>query len=128
MRNRGRGIWTVLLGFALLGTVVKDARASVTIMGWADPKFLISGMPVVSSGGGVLKMVFENKTPGTNVQLCAGTMDDFAQGKCTMHLSGSGGPGLQFLTIIDAKELSGKAIYAIRGAGTAPTQFVLTID
>ena len=128
MKNLGRGVGIVVLGFALLGTVVDDARASLRITGWADPKFLISGMPVLSSGDGVLKMIFENKTPGTNVQLCAGSTEDFAQGKCTMHLSGSGGPGFQFLTIIDAKELSGKSLYAIRAVGTAPTQFVLTIE
>jgi len=85
-------------------------------------------MPVSSSGDGVLKMVFENKTSGTNVSLCAGTLDEFAQGKCPMRLSSSGGPSFQFLTIIDAKELSGKSLYAIRGVGTAPSQFVLTIE
>jgi hypothetical protein len=85
-------------------------------------------MPVMSSGDGVLKMVFENKTAGTNVALCAGTMDELAQGKCSIRLSDSGGPGFQFLTIIDAKALAGKAIYAMRMVGTAPAQFELTIE
>ncbi|HEX7836892.1 MAG TPA: hypothetical protein VF469_05485 [Kofleriaceae bacterium] len=123
-----RGLLTVFVVFAVLGGVVDHARASVTVTGVANPKYLITGMQVISEGSAVLKMIFENKTSGTNVSLCAGTMDDFAQEKCAMHLSGSGGPGFRFLTIIDAKELSGKVIYAIRGVGTAPAQFVLTIE
>lgn len=113
---------------AALGAAVGDARASVMITGVAHPKYLITGAPVVSSGDGLLKMTFETRTPGTNVSLCAGTMEDFADGKCAMHLSGSGGPGFKFLTIIDARELSGKVLYAIRAVGTAPAQFALTID
>ena len=105
-----------------------QAVGGLTITGVADPKFLISGTPVSSSAHAVLKMIFENRTPGTNVSLCAGTLDDFVQGRCSMQLSGSGGPGFQFLTIIDANELSGKVLYAIRAVGTAPAQFVLTIE
>jgi hypothetical protein len=45
-----------------------------------------------------------------------------------MHLSGSGGPGFRFLTIIDAKALSGKVLYAIRAVGTAPAQFIWTVE
>lgn len=118
-------------GFAVLAVLVGvagDAQASVTIRGVAHPKYLISSVPTMSGSDVVLKMVFENKTPGTNVSLCAGTMEDFAEGKCAMHLSGSGGPGFQFLTLIDAKELYGKVLYAIRAVGTAPAQFVLTIE
>lgn len=118
----------VFVVLAALGAAVGDARASAMITGVAHPKYLITGTPVVSSGDGLLKMTFETKTPGTNVSLCAGTMEDFADGKCAMHLSGSGGPGFKFLTIIDARELSGKVLYAIRAVGTAPAQFALTID
>jgi hypothetical protein len=121
----------LLSGFVVLAVLVGvagDARASVTIRGVAHPRYLISSVPAMSSGDAVLKMVFENKTPGTNVSLCAGTMEDFAEGKCAMHLSGSGGPGFQFLTLIDAKELYGKVLYAVRAVGTAPAQFVLTIE
>jgi len=85
-------------------------------------------MPMSSSGDGVLKMVFENKTSGTNVSLCAGTLDEFAQGKCPMRLSSSGGPSFQFLTIIDAKSCPGSRSMRSAGSGTAPSQFVLTIE
>jgi hypothetical protein len=132
-RRRDRQIWgcsrlSVFVVLAVLAGRVDDAQASVTITGVASPRYLISSTPVMSDGDAVLKMTFENKTPGTNVSLCLGTMDDFAQGKCAMHLSGSGGPGFRFLTIIDAKELSGKVLYAIRAVGTAPAQFVLTVE
>jgi hypothetical protein len=118
----------VFIVLAVLVGVVAPAQASVSIRGVAHPKYLISSVPAMSASDAVLKMVFENKTPGTNVSLCAGTMEDFADGKCAMHLSGSGGPGFQFLTIIDARELYGKVLYAIRAVGTAPAQFVLTIE
>jgi hypothetical protein len=100
----------------------------ITITGVADPQYLISGTQVKSAAHAVLKMVFENRTPGTNVSLCVGAIDDFAQGKCSMHLSGSGGPGFQFLTIIDANAMSGEVLYVIRKIGTVPAQFVLTIE
>jgi hypothetical protein len=125
MKRSGRALWSISVVLAL---VCGDARASVTITGFASPKYLITSTPVTSDGDGVLKMTFENRTPGTNVSLCTGTMDDFAQGKCAIHLSGSGGPGFRFLTIIDAKELSGKVLYAIRTVGTAPAQFVLMVE
>jgi hypothetical protein len=133
VRRRGGQIWgcsavSVFVVLAVLIGVVDDAQASVTIRGVAHPKYLISSVPTMAAGDAVLKMVFENKTPGTNVSLCAGTMEDFAEGKCAMHLSGSGGPGFQFLTIIDAKELYGKVLYAMRVVGTAPAQFVLIIE
>ena len=101
---------------------------SVTITGIADPDYLISSTPVMSTGHAVLKMIFEDRTPGTNVSLCAGIIEDFAQGRCSMWLSGSGGPGFQFLTIIDTNALSGEVLYVIRQIGTVPAQFVLTIE
>jgi hypothetical protein len=128
MKRHGRALLVVFVAFVVLGGLIDNARASVTITGVASPKYLITSTPVTSDGDGVLKMTFENRTPGTNVSLCMGTMEDFAQGKCAMHLSGSGGPGARFLTIIDARELSGKVLYAIRGVGTAPAQFVLTVE
>jgi len=128
MKVLGRGVWFMLVGFAVLDGAIPTAQASVMITGVAHPKYLITGTPVISSGDGLLKMTFETRTPGTNVSLCAGTMEDFADGKCSVILSGSGGPGFKFLTIIDARELSGKVLYAIRAAGTAPAQFALTID
>jgi hypothetical protein len=35
---------------------------------------------------------------------------------------------VQFLTIIDARELYPKVLYAIRAVGTAPAQLVLIIE
>ncbi len=128
MKRHGCDRLRVFVVLAVLGSTIDDARASVTITGVASPKYLISSTPVMSDGKAVLKMTFENKTPGTNVSLCIGTMEDFAQGKCAMHLSESGGPGFRFLTIIDATKLSGKVLYAIRAVGTAPAQFVLTVE
>lgn len=130
-RPRPGRLSLVLIVLAVLAVLVgaaDPAQASVAIRGVAHPKYLITSVPAMSSGDAMLKMVFENKTPGTNVSLCAGTMEEFAEGKCAMHLSGSGGPGFHFLTIIDARELYGKVLYAIRAVGTAPAQFVLTIE
>jgi hypothetical protein len=98
------------------------------VVGFADPGYLISGASEVLTSDAVLRVLFETKTSGTNVALCAGTLDDSAQGKCAMLLSGSGGPGFQFLTFIDAAVLSGKVLYAIREVGVVPAQFALTID
>ena len=91
-------------------------------------KYLVTGMAVSSNSSTVLKMVFENNTAGTNLALCAGSDADFAAGKVGTQLSDSGGPGFQFLTIIDAKKLSGKIIYVLREVGSADSQFTLTID
>jgi hypothetical protein len=128
MNMYGRGLLFASAVLAVLGGIVDNAQASVMVTGFADPQYLISGAPATLAEKAVLKIVFENKTSGTNVMLCAGTLDDFVQGKCSIRLSDSGGPGFQFLTIIDARELSGKVLYAIRGVGTAPAQFTLTIE
>lgn len=100
----------------------------ITITGTADPKYLITGTQVTSAAHAVLTMTFENRTLGTNIALCAGPIDDFVQGECSMQLSDSGGPGFQFLTIVDANVLSGEVLYVIREVGTAPSQFVLTVE
>lgn len=98
------------------------------VTGVAAPAYLISGMPGIVSGDAVLRILFETRTPGTNVELCAGTADDFAQGECPIPLSDSGGPGFRFLTVIDASVLAGKILYAIREVGSEPAQFALMID
>ena len=128
MNKYGRGLLFAFSVCGVLGGIAHNARASVMVTGVADPAYLISGAPARLAHEAVLKLEFEKKTLGTNVLLCAGTIDDFVQGKCTIPLSSSGGPGFQFVTIIDARELSGKVLYAIRGVGTAPSQFTLTIE
>ena len=109
-------------------TIMENAHAALTITGTTGAKYLISGMPTTTAPDAILKIVFENRTHGTNLSLCAGTMADFNAGKCTMQLSSSGGPGFAFLTIMDAKALLGKVIYVIRNVGTVNSQFILTIE
>lgn len=106
-----------------------DSRLhSMDIFGYADPKYLITGMPEILASDAVLRILFETKTSGTNVALCAGTRDDAARGQCSMYVSGSGGPGYRFLTLVDAAALSGRVLYAVREVGDVPAQFALTID
>jgi hypothetical protein len=108
--------------FALLilgsGLLAVPALASTTITRVVGPsgKFLVTGAPVTATTAMVLKLSFENKTSGTNLELCAGTAADFAAGTCSTRLSDLGGPGLVFLTITDTSQLSGKIIFcAARG-------------
>ena len=101
-----------------------------TLTGTVGPegKYLVTGMPVTTTNHAVLKLAFENNTPGTNVALCAGSDADFNAGTAGIRLSDSGGPGFKFLTIIDAHALSGQVIYVLREVGTADAQFTLTVD
>jgi hypothetical protein len=76
----------------------------------------------------VLKIAFENNTPGTNLALFAGTNADFASGSGGMQLSDSGGPGFRFLTLIDTQHLSGEIIFVRREVGSADSQFTLVVE
>jgi hypothetical protein len=49
-------------------------------------------------------------------------------GTCALQLSDSGGPGFQFLTIIDAHKLSDKVLYVLRAVGSADSEFALSLD
>jgi hypothetical protein len=91
-------------------------------------KYLVTGIPVDTQVRAVLKLAFENNTAGTNLGLFAGTDAQFQSGVGGMQLSDSGGPGFQFLTIIDTEFLSGKIIFVRREVGSANSQFTLTID
>jgi len=91
-------------------------------------KYLVTGIPVDTETHTVLKMVFENRTSGTNLGLFAGTDANFTSGSGGLQLSDSGGPGFQFLTIIDTQKLSGKIIFVRREVGSANSEFALTID
>jgi hypothetical protein len=91
-------------------------------------KYLVTGMPVDTEAHAILKIAFENNTSGTNLALYAGTDAEFASGSGGLQLSASGGPGFQFLTIIDTHKLSGKIIFVRREVGTANSQFTLTVD
>jgi uncharacterized membrane protein YgdD (TMEM256/DUF423 family) len=122
------GLLTVGLG--LFGVSAGNALASTTITGTveASGKYLVTGAPVTTTAVTVLKLSFENKTSGTNLELCAGTATDFAAGTCSVRLSDSGGPGFVFLTITDTSQLSGKIIFVQRAVGNTASTFALTID
>ena len=102
----------------------------ITITGTvgSSGKYLVTGIPIDTQAHAVLKMVFENRTSGTNLGLFAGTDADFTSGSGGQQLSDSGGPGFQFLTIIDTHKLSGEIIFVRREVGSADSQFELTID
>lgn len=91
-------------------------------------KYLLTGMPVDTHTHSVLKIVFENNTAGTNLALCAGSDADFTAGNAGLQMSDSGGPGFQFLTIIDTHRLAGKVIYVLREVGSADAQFTLRVE
>jgi hypothetical protein len=91
-------------------------------------KYLVTGIPVDTQTHTVLKIAFENNTAGTNLALCAGTDANFTAGTVGMQLSDSGGPGFQFLTIIDTHKLAGKIIYVLRAVGSADSQFTINVE
>jgi hypothetical protein len=102
----------------------------ITIKGTvsAQGKYLVTGTPVNSTANIPLKISFEDMTQGTNLTLCAGTFDQFDAKQVGMELSGSGGPGFRFLTIIDAAKLNGKVIYVLHAVGTSDAEFSLVIE
>jgi hypothetical protein len=85
-------------------------------------------MPVTTGVNTTLKIVFENNTAGTNLQLCAGTPANFAAGTPGTVLSDSGGPGFQFLTIVDTAHLTGLVIYVLRAVGSIDAAFTLVVE
>jgi hypothetical protein len=128
--SRLRGsVGIVFTTLALLAVPTRHAFAEITITGTVgiSGKYLVSGTPV-SASTGLLKLSFENRTAGTNLELCAGTAADFSAGTCATALSDSGGPGFVFLTIIDAANLSGKVLFVRRAVGTANSEFRLTVE
>jgi hypothetical protein len=102
----------------------------ITITGTvgATGKYLVTSIPVNTTGGALLKLSFENNTEGTNLALFSGTSANFASGTGGTLLSDSGGPGFTFLTIIDAKALSGQVLFVKREVGTAVSTFTLIVD
>jgi len=120
----------ILAASALFGISTGSALATTTITGTVEAtgKYLVTGAPVTTTTAAVLKISFENNTPGTNLELCAGTGADFSAGTCPTRLSDSGGPGFVFLTIVDTTAISGKHIYVVRAVGSAAATFHLTIE
>lgn len=91
-------------------------------------KYLVTGSPVAAQNSTPLKITFENNTGGTNLGLWAGSEADFEKGNAGTQLSGSGGPGFIFLTIIDAANLNGKVLYVQREVGSGNSHFTINID
>jgi uncharacterized membrane protein YgdD (TMEM256/DUF423 family) len=120
----------LIVGFGIFAVSTGNALASTTITGivGTSGKYLVTGAPVTATTATALKFSFENKTPGTNLELCAGTAADFAAGTCSVRLSDSGGPGFVFLTITDTSQLSGKFIFVQRVVGITSSEFVLTVE
>ncbi len=129
MHDIVRKVLALLVVLPMLGMPSHSASAAMQITDTvgASGKFLITGMPV-GTASGVLKLVFGNLTSGTNLQLCAGSTADFNSGTCSLSLSGSGGPGFNFLTIIDLAQLNGKVLFVKRAVGTAASRFLLTVE
>ena len=102
----------------------------ITITGTvgSSGKYLVTGIPVDTHAHTVLKIAFENNTGGTNLALVAGTDADFAAATGGLQLSDSGGPGFQFLTIIDTHKLAGLLIFVRRKVGSADSKFTINID
>jgi hypothetical protein len=120
----------VIVGLELFGLSTRNALASTTITGTvgSSGKYLVTGSPVTTTTATTLKLSFENKTPGTNLELCAGSAADFVAGTCSTRLSDSGGPGFVFLTITDTSQLSGKVIFVLRAVGVISSDFAFTIE
>lgn len=131
--NRSQGLtWRTavagLVAVAMAGLACTPARAAVIITGTTGAKFLLTGSPITTTTHSNLKISFGDNTPGTNLELCAGTGADFSAGTCAIRLSDSGGPGFVFLTIIDAATLNGMQLYVLRAVGSAAAEFTLTIE
>lgn len=102
----------------------------ITITGivGASGKYLVTGTPIETTANAVLKITFENNTSGTNLELDAGSIEEFNSGTAGMELMKSGGPGYQFLKIVDTKKLAGKFLYVRRGVGSAASKFTINIE
>jgi hypothetical protein len=112
--------------FALAGA--RNAQALTTITGTVGSKYLLTGSAVNVTTNAVLKITFETTTAGENLELCAGSVADFAAGNCATRLNDSGGPGFTFLTIVDAASLNGKQLFVIRAVGINAASFKFTIE
>ena len=113
---------------AALFCAVSAKAEPLTITGSVDYKYLISSMATSTTSSTLLKIAFENNTSGSNLSLCAGTLNDFAAGTCPMRISNSGGPGFRFLTLLDAAHLNGKYLYVVRSVGFIVSKFTLIIE
>jgi hypothetical protein len=129
----GHRITTIFAGIAAVAALAgaaSSAQAAITLTDTVGPsgKFLVTGAAVNATSPGRIKIVFGTLTAGVNLQLCAGTPADFSSGTCAVSLSSSGGPGFNFLTIVEAPSLNGKILFVKRAVGAANAGFSLTIE
>jgi hypothetical protein len=115
---------------AVLLSVAPMAQAAVTVTGTvpAGGKYQVSAAQIGITTHAVLKITFQNLTSGTNLSFCAGSGSQFNAKQCGTLLGASGGPGYTTLTIIDAASLNGMTLYVIREAGSANSNFTITIE
>jgi hypothetical protein len=124
-----KSLATIVCAAALVLTVARNAQALTVITGTVGSgKYLLTGSAVNVTANAVLKITFEVATPGENLSLCAGSISDFAAGRCATQLNDSGGPGFTFLTIVDAASLNGKQLFILKNVGVNPASFVFTIE
>ncbi len=119
-----------IVGLTITVLVISLVRHAIgfTITDTVGDKFLVTGRLISATTPAVLKLKFENNTAGTNLSLCLGTAADFVAGTCPTELSSSGGPGFQFLTIVDTPQLSGNHIYVINNGPVTPATFSVTVE
>jgi hypothetical protein len=124
-------ITALATAFCAAAVVLGGARVAeaLTITGTVSgQKYLLTGSAVNVSANALLKISFETTTPGENLELCAGSIADFAAGHCATELNDSGGPGFRFLTIVDAASVNGKHLYILKVVGFNPASFSFTIE
>jgi hypothetical protein len=129
MFNR-KSLATMVCTAALVFGAARNAQALTVITGslFSADKYLLTSSAINVTGNAVLKITFETATPGANLELCAGTLADFAANRCATQLNDSGGPGFTLLALVDAASLNGKYLYIIKAVGINPAAFVFTIE
>lgn len=128
MKRHYEMLLRILVMVGILGAASTEAAAALVISGTvgASGIYVVTGLDVQGTAPALIKFMFENRTAGTTLQLCAGDGSDFSG--CTMILASSREPGRRFLTIVDLPTLSGKVLYVRRPSGTATSTFVLTVE
>jgi hypothetical protein len=104
----------------------------LTLTGVVGPTghYVVTGAPVSLPPNVPVKIIFECNTAGVNLSLEFGTPAQFASlaSGAGTQVSGSGAPGLQFLTMLNSSQLAGQILWVSRTAGTANAAFTLWID
>lgn len=88
----------------------------------------VTSLPVASQAHIPLKITFESNTAGSGLSLWAGSVGDFEMGSAGTNLSGSGGPGFTFLTIINVADLNGQMLWVQRDTGSGDSLFTIDIE